>query len=1013
MNNRILKAAMYVAMGMSLAAALPMTAAHAASGDGSLVGRLTDASNKPVTEAEITVRNPQTGFSRTVKADAQGYYRFPFLPVGQYQVDATRNGAVLGKLAEVTVALGAATTADVTIGAITLEEIQVLGTRIVTAVDVKSTESATNVTREDLERLPVERDILSVALLAPGLNKGDDDLCLTGICGVSFGGSSVAENSVYINGLNVTDFYNRVGSSAVPYAFYEEFQVKTGGYSVEFGRTTGGVINAVTRSGTNNFEYGTEVTWEPSSLQSSKDDHFDRGGSPQVIGSYDEYDQTTATVYASGPIVRDKLFFFGLYEARDYQPVNTSDEADTFFDATEDNGFWGAKIDWQISDKHLLELLAFSDENERDTKSYDFEFDDRALGAFVDTEFRSNGGLNWAATYTGYLTDSLSMKVLYGENEREFSRVAGNDIECARIRERRDREDEGIEPGDLGCSRTANVTERTDTREAARLDFEWDLGAHLLRFGLDHETNTSAHEQFYPGPERLLYEILETNSPTLENGGVLPPGVTDYVRTRANEVDGEFESINSAYYLEDNWSITDNLVLNGGLRLEAFDNRNSDGDSYIKIDDMISPRVGFSWDMRGDNRTKLFGNAGRYFLPVANVINIKQAGGFLDERTFYLFGGYEEFEHNGETFQRPILGAQVGPVDNSQGDGTVGDLRGEVDQDMDPVYQDELILGFQSMIDDKWSYGVRGIYRRLHNAIDDMEITSNGILCGGEPTGVGFVMGNPGKSLTVFSDTDCDGENDAFVTIDTSKAGWAMIDRDGNYVGERGFVEPKRTYSALEFMIDRAWDDRWAFNATYTLSYSRGNAEGPVNSDTNFADAGRTEAFDNPWVNFGADGYLPNDRRHSIKMRGAYAFNENWSVGATLSALSGRPISAFGEENPFDSTSFDSFFICVANCDAESFADRTYELHTRGSEGRTPWLFDLGANVTFNYPFSFANLQVKLAVYNVLNQQRETAVDESLVSRDPANPQFTNVDYRLGTDYQAPRYGLLTFKLDF
>lgn len=1009
MNNRILKTAMYVAMGMSLAAALPMTAAHAGSNDGSLVGRLTDSSNKPLPDAEVTVRNPQTGFTRTVKADAEGNYRFPFLPVGKYQVDATRNGAVLGKLAEVTVSLGNATTANVTLGSATMEEVQVLGTRIVTAVDVKSTESATNVTREELERLPVERDILSVALLAPGLTKGDDDLCLTGICGVSFGGSSVAENSVYINGLNVTDFYNRVGASTVPYAFYKEFQVKTGGYSVEFGRTTGGVINAVTRSGTNKFEYGTEVTWEPHSLQSSKNDHFDRAGSPQVIGSHDEYDQTTATVYASGPIVRDKLFFFGLYEARDYQPVNTSDEADTFFDAKENNGFWGAKIDWQISDKHLLELLAFSDKNERDTKSFNFDFDSRTRGSFVDTEFRNDGGLNWAATYTGYLMDNLSMKVLYGENERTFSRVAGNDIECARVRDLRD----NVDVVEHGCSRTSNITERTDTREAARLDFEWDLGAHLLRFGLDHETNTSEHTQFYPGPERLLFEIRENDGPTLENGGNLPPGVTDYVRARRNEVDGEFESINSAYYLEDNWSITDSLVLNGGIRVEGFDNRNSDGDSYIKIDDMISPRVGFSWDMRGDNRTKLFGNAGRYFLPVANVINIKQAGGFLDQRTFYLFGGFQDFEHNGQTFQLPILGAQVGPVDTSQGDGTVGDLRGEVDADMDPVYQDELILGFQSMLDDKWSWGVRGIYRKLHNAIDDMEITSNGTLCDGEPTGVGFVMGNPGRPTTVFTDTNCDGENDAFVTIDTSKAGWAMIDRDGNFVGERGWVEPKRTYKALEFMIDRAWDDSWAWNATYTLSFSRGNAEGPVNSDTNFADAGRTEAFDNPWVNFGADGYLPNDRRHQIKMRGAYGFNEHWSVGATFSASSGRPISAFGEKNPFDNTSFASFFICVANCAAASFADRTYELHPRGSEGRTPWLFDLGANVTFDYAFSVANLQVKLAVYNLLDQQRATALDETLNTVDPANPTLTSADYRLGTDYQAPRYGLLTFKLDF
>ena len=142
-------------------------------------------------------------------------------------------------------------------------------------------------------------------------------------------------------------------------------------------------------------------------------------------------------------------------------------------------------------------------------------------------------------------------------------------------------------------------------------------------------------------------------------------------------------------------------MLNAGVRVEGFDNRNSEGDSYIKMDNMIAPRFGFSWDMKGDGRTKLFGNVGRYFLPVANVINIKQAGGFLDARNWYVFDGFETFEYNGITRQRPILGAQVGGVDTSQGDGTVGDLRSEVDKDMDPVYQDEIILGFQTMINEQ------------------------------------------------------------------------------------------------------------------------------------------------------------------------------------------------------------------------------------------------------------------------------------------------------------------------
>lgn len=1002
MNNRILKTAMYVAMGMSLAAALPATVAHAAAGDGSLVGHLSDASNKPLPDAEVTVRNPQTGFTRTVKADAEGYYRFPFLPVGKYEVSATKGGAVLGKLPDVTVGLGTATTANVTVGAITLEEIEVLGTRIVTAVDVKSTESASNFTRADLERLPVERDLQSIALLAPGLNKGDSSL---GDGGLSFGGSSVAENTTYINGLNVTDFYNRIGSSTVPYAFYKEVQVKTGGYSVEFGRTTGGVINAVTRSGTNEFEFGTEAVWEPSFLQSAGNNHFDRNGETFIISRFDEYDRQNVTAYASGPIVKDKLFFFALYEARDYKKENTDDEAEFFDREKADDGFWGAKVDWQINDKNLLELLAFSDDNESVTKVYNFDFGAGSSGDYTNTEFEDTGGLNWSATFTTYLTEGLSAKLLYGENERQSSAFSLNDIDCNRVRDRRSG------GGDTSCTQTTTVSDRTDTREAARIDFEWDLGDHLVRFGLDHENNTSEHFQHYPGPGNLLYEIFGTSpGATLENGGQVPAGVTSYVRTRRNEVNGTFETINSAYYVEDNWSITPSLVLNGGLRMEAFDNRNSDGVSYIKMDDMVAPRVGFSWDMKGDNRTKLFGNAGRYFLPVANVINIKQAGGFLDERTFYALVGLEPFEYNGQTYERPTLGAQIGPVDNSQGDGTVGDLRGEVDRDMDPVYQDELILGFQSMLDDKWSYGVRGIYRKLHDAIDDMEITSNGILCDGAPTGVGFVMGNPGQPLTVFTDTNCDGENDAFVTIDTSKAGWALLDDDDNYVGERGYPEPKRSYAALELMLDRAWDDRWSMNASYTLAFSKGNAEGPVNSDTNFGDTGRTENFDNPWVNFGAGGYLPNDRRHSLKVRGAYALGESWEFGGSLSVQSGRPISEIGVGNPFDGTNFFSYFICVQNCNEDSLpSERVYDFRGRGNAGRTPWIYDLGATMTYKHSFSAADLRVKFSVYNLLNQQRNQQVVD-LLEDDIGH---INDFYRLGQSYQTPRYATLTFNLDF
>jgi Carboxypeptidase regulatory-like domain/TonB dependent receptor/TonB-dependent Receptor Plug Domain len=979
-------------LALIIAMAGPWELAHAASGDGSLVGRLNSADKGTVSGAEVTARNPATGFSRTVKADADGFYRFPFLPVGTYMVEAAKDGKSLGSLADITVSLGAATTADLELSGDRLEVVQVVGSRIVNAVDVKSTEIATNISREELERLPVERDALSVALLAPGISRGHE---FSGTPGLSFGGSSVAENTIYINGLNVTDFYNRIGFSAVPYAFYKEFQVKTGGYSVEFGRTTGGVINAVTRSGTNKFEFGSEITWEPDFLQSAKSDR------PGILGRYDEYNRKNYDVWAAGPIIRDKLFFFALYEFRDYTPVNTDDSGIRFDEADEDDGFWGAKIDWQINDKNLIELLAFSDKNQTITDSFGFDSDTGTRGAFENRRFENEGGRNWAATYTAYLTSNLSAKALYGENDRQFSRLSQNDIDCNRVRDLR-----GATAIDVGCTNSANIITRDDTREAARLDFEWAFGAHQLRFGMDYETNTSDHNQFYPGADRLLYEVrIVDDEDTLENGAPRPANVTEFVRTRQNEVAGSFETVNRAYYLEDNWSITPNLVLNAGVRLEAFDNRNAEGQSYIKMDDMVAPRFGFSWDMKGDGRTKLFGNAGRYFLPVANVINIKQAGGFLDARNWYVFEGFETFEYNGLTRRRPILGAQLGGTDTSQGDGSVGDLRGEVDADMDPVYQDELILGFQSMIDDKWSWGVRGTYRKLTNAIDDMEISSTGILCDGAPVSNGFIMANPGKVATIFSDTDCDGENDAFVDVDTSRGGWAIFDRGGNYLGDAGYLKPRRNYKSMEFVVDRAWDGKWSANAAYTLAFAKGNAEGPVNTDTDFGDTGRTEAFDDPWVNFGGYGYLPNDHRHQIKFRGTYGFGSDWRIGLTLNTQSGRPISAFGTGNPFDTTNYHSFFICTANCGPGQTP--VYELFGRGSMGRTPWTYDLSANVTWQHQFGLADMQVRFAVYNLLNQERVLEVDESF------RPTSANNTFGQGTTFFAPRYGQLTLQVRF
>nr|WP_243649245.1 TonB-dependent receptor [Luteibacter rhizovicinus] len=985
------RGALCVAIGLCFAAWQP---AHAANTDGSVVGR-TKAG------ATVTVRDPGTGLTRSVTADDSGNYRFPFLPIGRYTLESSKDGKPVGDPVNVNVSLGNATTVNIGEKSGTpteLEGVSVTASSVVTAVDVTSTETATNISRDQLARLPVDQSVQSVALLAPGVNKGN-----AGFGGISFGGSSVAENSFYVNGLNVTDFYNRNGFSEAPFAFYQEFQVKTGGYSVEFGRTTGGVVNAVTRSGTNEFKAGTEMTFEPGAWQAQQNDRY-WDGERYITSSDDRYTRTKMNVYASGPIVKDKLFFFAMYEARGYTPRNTDNTGTVMTQNDTDSGFWGAKIDWHINDKNLLELMAFSDKDKNIGSVYNYDFDTKTTSAKNDEIYSDTGGKNWNLTYTSYLTNDFSMKLMYGRNEREAFTRAQSDLECNPVA----RTSAVPAPGvPLGCSTSTSVQKRKDVRKQGRADFEWNLGEHLVRFGYDHEVDSSDYQRHYPGPGAFYYNIYATTpGATIENGGVVPAGYTAYVRARRYEIGGNFETTNSAYYLEDNWSITPNFLLNVGLRSDAFDNKAGNGASYIKMDNMIAPRLGFSWDLHGDGTTKIFGNLGRYYLPVANVINIKQAGGLLDERTYYAFNGYQILDRNGSPYAMPILGPQIGQVDNSQGNGTVGDLRSEVDRDMDSVYQDEAILGFQQAIDDKWSWGVSGTYRKLHNAIDDMEISATP-QCGGNGY-VGWVMANPGSKVTVYGDTNCDGKPDGWLTVDTSKQGWAMYDAQGNYLGQRGWKKPKRTYASMELQVDRAWDEKWAFNASYVLSWNRGNAEGPVNSDTNFDDTGRTENFDDPWVNL-SSGYLPNDHRHQFKFRGTYAINKHWQVGADLVLLSGSPITGYGVGNPYDATVYHSYFICVQNCADPVSENRVYQSSPRGKE-RTPWTYNLGASVTYLLPVSDKNnLRVKLAVYNLLNQQRTLGVDQDLQT----SVGGTSSTYLQPQRFQSPRFGQLTVSLDF
>lgn len=914
----------------------------------------------------ILIENPATGFSREIAVGADGSFRQGALPPGSYRV--TRRGADGDATVRDAVAVAAGSGASVsfvtpaaTPGATTLDRIEVRAIAI-NPIDVGSVESTTILTESVIDALPVPRNTTDIALLAPGTTVGDSAFGNL----ASFGGATVGENAYYINGFNVTNFRNGLGGSTVPFEFYREFQVKTGGYGAEFGRSTGGVINATTKRGTNEWQFGGNVYLEPESLQEETNCVNRADGTQVSLACRNFEDSVEANAYVSGPIIRDRLFFAALANYRDLEENFFS--AGNYTARKNDDPFWGIKLDWQITDNHLLEYTGFSDKRYAVDTRFAYDGATDTIGDRVTSTELRRGGRNDIFRYTGFLSDSFTLSALYGKGEFDRSDVGEGD-DCPVILDART----GVSIS-RGCFSTQLPGTAFDTREAYRVDAEWDLGEflygrHRLRFGLDNETNTSEDNSFYSGGVLWQYRAASRSPTGFE------------VRQRFYSNGGSFETESQAFYLEDNWNVTDNLLLVLGIRNEEFDNKNAAGETFTKQSDQWAPRLGFSWDISGDATRKLFANAGRYHLPVANNTNVRLAGQeFFTEQFLVLNGVNADFT--------PIIGAPLTDV-SVFADGTIKDPRGIVDQNLEPMYQDEFILGYQQELVPGWTGGIRAIHRDLKSTIEDVAIdaalnryaAANGFAdfeAGGFDY---YVLTNPGNDMDIAIDLDGDG----------------VLEEISLSATELGYPDSIRKYNAVEFTLDRAFDGIWFMQASYTWSKSYGNNEGYVRSDNGQDDAGLTTLFDQPGLLDNGFGNLPNDRRHQLKVFGAWQFLPDWRASGIVNLASGRPENCFGN-HPTDEFAAaygaESFF-----CDLT--ADGVYNpvATPRGSLGTTPATYRLDLGLEYRPEWAQKRLGVKLDVRNLFNSKRVTEVNEI----GELGPGDQNPNYRLPTAFQTPR----------
>ncbi len=1003
--------------------------------------------------ATVTITS-KTGLSRTVTADVNGRYNVSSLPLGEYTVNAQHSGQTIGSR-QVMLTVGAATNVSFDT-AQTLESVVVLSSAVA-PIDITAVDTRTVITSQELARLPMRRSAEAIALLSPGAVQSNARN-FGGL--ISFGGAGVSENAYYINGFFSGNPVSNLGGHSLPFMMIDQQETYTGGYSAKYGRSDGGVISQIGKRGTNEWSFGGQIAWTPQSLRSDRVDEYypnmsfdDANANPNIPndpetgqpyqyeylnpalagtlrsrGRGNENTNSTYTAYISGPILQDRLFFFlgGEYSRTDSiaMPVHTGT---SYSDSKATDPKIYAKLDWNITNDHLLEYTFLNRKYESEGDLYAYDFASQTKGNKLSTLVTPvNDSYEYQTLkYTGYLSDTLTLSAQYGRGNFKHDEINPALIPGMPYVAGATAQDPGITGGTPITNNQPDYTaiDSHSTTEGLRLDLEWVLGDHTLAFGVDN----MKFEALRDGTAQVaqLWQYGKATSGTANVNaalGVGPAGGNGYWVRDYKYTDAYASSlIQDAQYIEDRWQVTDNLLLSLGVRHDQFTNKNDGGVAYMKGKDQWAPRLGMVWDVMGDSSTKVFANAGRYFLALPNSMARRGASSSNYSYKYYTYTG---IDNNGApTGLQEIPGIGGGPSPGYvSANGEIGippDPNSFAPSDLKYIYSDEYILGLESELGSSWLWGAKLTNRALKSSVDDFcdpyvfmdaaglepyDYVDGKFLA--ESAALGQVqvsycyMFNPGGtntySLPIVNGTELAG-------------GYQNVVISSEQLGFEGKI--KRRYNALDLFLARPFDGTWEFRVDYTYSKSKGNTEGQVKSEFGQADISKTQDWDSFYLMRYAEGYMANDHRHTFKIRGSYALTPELVLSGNLRIQDGMPVSCLGYYNPdgsIDETSADADSIGYGSSYHTCFG----EIWTPGSK-RTPWTRTLDMGLTYTPAFLNNRLSASLQVFNVFNVQEAVQYDVT----SEADPYVVSNTFMMPAgnygSRQAPRSMMLTLSYDY
>jgi len=809
---------------------------------GGIVGRVTDEQGGVLPGVTVEARGPALQGSRIATTDGTGTYRLTLLPPGDYTVTFTLEGFAVETSKQVAVGLDKDVNLSPALHAAVKEEITVTGAAPV--VDTTTAEVGVNMGSRTIESLPTDRNYSSVVQIMPGVSSdailNPDNASQPTI---SVYGSSGAENVFYIDGVNTTGAEYGFQGKELNFEFIDAIDVKTGGYEAEYGRSTGGIINVITKSGGNEFHGDVFGYYDNDSLQ----DNAKTVVSTTTTAGFTKEDYG---IGLGGYLKKDRLWFFGAYDRVTNSTGSTLPEGPRAGDVVTSkskHNLGSGKLTLKLSDSQTLTGTFFQDP--RDDTGAINDANHSLIGEpLTYLGLRSFGGKDYALRYDGILGSNWVVSGQLARHREENS--VGPASAAGDVIEFRDADNNFFQTGGFGL-----IQDKTFDRKSGGGAVTRFLGGHEIKFGADYEKEGADVVRRYSGGEQIDAFGNPAGGPTIYSHfyWTTPTATIDNAPVSALVASPEHKV--TSLYLQDKWAARPNLTLSYGVRWDRQEIIDAQGTKQIDLKKDFAPRFGFVWDPSREGKAKLYGSYGRYYeqIPMDLVI-----------RSF-------SFERQARIFNFSPTSTVPDPqAENDLGSNSAifGGFTEPADPNLRNQYLNEYILGYEHEVRPDVAVGIKGIYRDYAEVIEDFLCRDDGTYC----------IGNPGKGIMK-----------RIFTLDYSQTFPAP--------------DPKRTYKGVQIDVTKRLSNNWQALASYVYSKIDGNFDGLYAPFTNVgADPNISAAYD--YYDFftnGSDlsritnkGPLSNDRRHQFKVSGIYFTPFNLSIGLSAYYRTGTPLTRYG-----------------------------------------------------------------------------------------------------------------------